>query len=537
MGSRTHARRAAVLATMLAVSSQGEWGLAAGQDPQRAFRAASETVTEPQDASVLRRRYVQSELSHNIDGEALVLDLFDDVSVLAFRNEGRASYEGRRSFVGKVANDPGSTVTLVERDGVVAGTVRTGGRLFKVRYAGSGVHAIEEVDGTALPGCATGAAQRVVTAGDTDGPVSPSAPAAVAGDGLPTMDVLVVYTAEARLAAGGTAAIESTIDLAVLETNQAFDNSGVGYRIELVKTHETDYVEVTSFNEMLGRLKNPSDGNMDEIHALRDMYGADLVSLIVGGSQYCGLAYVQANPGPGFEDWAFSVVARGCATGYYSFAHELGHNMGCQHDHQHTGEGAYDFSFGHRANDNSWRTIMAYAPGARINHYSNPAVSYGGEPTGVPTGSPEPANNAMTIETTAVFISEFRDAGVYAFGEGKLTSDGLLPLLSWEGRPEVSENDFKLELASAVEDSYGVVLRGQVHDPHPFFGGTLYFSQPFQRVGGMPIGVFGSAELTLDISAATIGATDYYQVVFRDERHADDTGVGITNAVKVTYVP
>ena len=34
----------------------------------------------------------------------------------------------------------------------------------------------------------------------------------------------------------------------------------------------------------------------------------------------------------------FSVVYRGCAVGYMSFAHELGHNMGAMHDKNQPGQ-------------------------------------------------------------------------------------------------------------------------------------------------------------------------------------------------------
>ena len=323
----------------------------------------------------------------------------------------------------------------------------------------------------------------------------------------------------------------------MLETNTAFANSGITHRLELVKAHEVAYSEPTSFSEMLLALRESDDGKLDEVHELRDMYGADLVSMVVAGSQYCGLGYLMVNPNPGFANYAFSVVARGCATGYYSFAHELGHNLGCQHDHNQGGSGAFDYSFGHHGPNQSWRTIMAYAPGTRIPHFSNPSVMHQGSPTGVVSAMSNAADNALTINQTSLVAEGFRDAGVYSFGAGKESSEGLVPAISWSGRPEVGENQFEVEVMDAIGDSYALVLRGGIHDPHTFFGGTLYFAQPFQRVGLFQTNLDGSGQIAIDIESASIGATDYYQVVFRDERHPDDTGIGITNALKVTYVP
>ena len=59
-----------------------------------------------------------------------------------------------------------------------------------------------------------------------------------------------------------------------------------------------------------------------EAHTLRSTYGADVVALIIDDAQYCGIAYL----GPGI-DLMFSVTAWNCATGYYTFGHEIGHNF------------------------------------------------------------------------------------------------------------------------------------------------------------------------------------------------------------------
>ena len=107
-----------------------------------------------------------------------------------------------------------------------------------------------------------------------------------------TIDVAVFYTPGAREAAGGAAAIEAVIDLMVAETNDAYAASGVRQRLALVARSEVPYVE-TDGNQDLRRLEDPSDGHLDEVHAIRDRVGADLVHLIV--SDYgglCGVAYI-----------------------------------------------------------------------------------------------------------------------------------------------------------------------------------------------------------------------------------------------------
>ena len=44
-------------------------------------------------------------------------------------------------------------------------------------------------------------------------------------------------------------------------------------------------------NDALTDLRSTSAGHIDELHALRNDYGADLVTLIEDEPQYCGIAY------------------------------------------------------------------------------------------------------------------------------------------------------------------------------------------------------------------------------------------------------
>ena len=107
-----------------------------------------------------------------------------------------------------------------------------------------------------------------------------------------TIDVAVVYTQAAREAAGGVAEIEAVIDLMIAQTNQAYEASGGHQRVALVARSETpSYVETRNGSLDLRRLRDPSDGYMDEVHVFRDR-GADLVHLIVDRSDVCGIAYL-----------------------------------------------------------------------------------------------------------------------------------------------------------------------------------------------------------------------------------------------------
>ena len=126
--------------------------------------------------------------------------------------------------------------------------------------------------------------------------------------------------------------MEGTVYLAMAETNQSYLNSDVNQRLRLAHVAEVSYTESGAFDTDLTALQNGSDGTMDNVQTLRNTFAADTVSLITETGDACGLGYFMSSVSNGFESFAYSVVKRSCATGYFSFGHELGHNMGADHD-------------------------------------------------------------------------------------------------------------------------------------------------------------------------------------------------------------
>jgi hypothetical protein len=273
-------------------------------------------------------------------GSRLGLNLFTDMALTAIleRLEERSPHDF--TWVGRVEGDNHSHVTLVVKDQVIVGNIRLPKALYQVRYAGHGRHIISEHTyedpfphqdpiPVALPAHAPPQGHDAL----------------LADDGL-TIDLLVVYTAAARAAAQGTTAMQALIELAVSETNTSYDNSDVAQRLRLVRTAEVAYTETGDMFKDLERLRQPADGFMDNVHTLRDTSGADVVALLVERASYCGLGYLMQTPSRAFADYAFGVVRRSCATGNYSFGHELGHMMGCDHDKNNSsGGGSYPYSF------------------------------------------------------------------------------------------------------------------------------------------------------------------------------------------------
>jgi hypothetical protein len=332
---------------------------------------------------------------------------FESPMVAVFNRWERISSTGL-ALIGYVQGIPESEVIFLSNGSMMTGTITLPGQLFQIKPVENVIHELQEIDPKSYP--------EHLEPIPVPGEPGFSTLYLPSPDDGTQIDVMVVYTAAARDAAGSTTAIESQIDLAVVETNQGYANSGVTQRIRLVHKEEINYNESGfDWNTALNRLQNTTDGYMDNVHTLRDTYHADVVVLIVSASNYCGLGYLMQTVSPSFAAYAFCLVSQDCATGYYSFAHEMGHNMGAHHDRVNAGgTGAYPYSYGYQAPDRAFRTIMAYnCPGGcqRINYWSNHEVNYNGQPTGILYTDPNSADNRRTLNNTVSTVANFRAGG------------------------------------------------------------------------------------------------------------------------------
>lgn len=168
------------------------------------------------------------------------------------------------------------------------------------------------------------------------------------------------------------------------------------------------------------------------IAAMRNAVGADVVSVVTDGFVnlgQCGVAFVQrpgctlptATPGCGvgaaFNGFAYNVVAHNCAIATDAFVHELGHNLGGEHDPANGAQPAqasFVFSFGHDVFGN-FETVMSVARPFNTQqelNFSNPNVVVRGAATGVANQR----HNAQTIENLFGAFCQFRDGPMFADG-------------------------------------------------------------------------------------------------------------------------
>lgn len=401
----------------------------------------------PADAKIIRSRAVSVDLAQltNLDptgGQVARFNLFDDAAYdVVFERFEPISAE-TFGWIGRLTGDVSGTFALVVVDDLVAMNIHTlQDGSYQVRHIADDVYAVIQVDPAAFPPCANGGDHIVgeqtahvrIIAGDS-APAQPPEAKPAATDEMSTsddspddtqtllsdqvIDVLVVYTSLARAAAGSTNAIKALINLGALEANDAYVNSGSHQSLNLVYVGEIAYTEPGSIETALDDLTNKHDGLLREVHDLRGIYGADMVSLIIENTSYCGLAWVLTEPAlESWHNWTFSAVRYDCVAGpNWSFAHELGHNMACFHDRDNVSPEApeplnpwaYGFRF-YGVSGTQWRTIMAYAPGNRIQYFSNPFVEYDGEFIGRPFGWEDPADNTRTLGRTASFMLGLRE--------------------------------------------------------------------------------------------------------------------------------
>lgn len=290
--------------------------------------------------------------------------------------------------------DPTNTVTVVRNGDKLTGTLHWQGETFQLRPLKTGDHALVALNSKAAPPDHPAEYAKLKTipmaAGDPDARVDT------------VIRVLVNYTSSAATASGD---INGLITLAVAETNQGYTNSGVLIDIILAGSGQVTYTQSGSFSTDLSRYRGTADGFMDSIHTTRNSVAADVAVLLINNSSSCGLASGIGSTAA----TAFAVAHWSCATGYYSFGHEIGHLQSARHDPATDGTTTpYAYGHGYRYTGNpSWRTIMAYncpAGCPRLNYWSNPAKLF----NGLPMGTTATSDNTRVLNTTRATVAAFR---------------------------------------------------------------------------------------------------------------------------------
>lgn len=305
--------------------------------------------------------------------------------------------------------------------------------------------------------------------------VAPPMAGAVATLAGPTVDLVLGYTTGFAAGLGGASQANTRLAYMVDTTNQAYVNSQVPGSVRLVKTLEVSYPDNTSNSDTLEKLTGYRSGSgqitpdaaFSALRAARDTYGADLVSLVrkfsTPENDGCGIAWLIGGSSDGTGNisqsdayFGYSVVSDGRDAGtdgknYFcreeTLAHELGHNMGSQHDRATATDngtvsyGVYPYSFGYKtaSSAGNFYDIMAYGDAGQTPYrvFSNPRVTYCG---GLPCGIENQADVARSLTNTMPTVATFRATVVAS------TSFAVKNDINGDGRSDILWRNFGSEL-------------------------------------------------------------------------------------------
>lgn len=255
------------------------------------------------------------------------------------------------------------------------------------------------------------------------------------------LDVLIVWTEEARTEAGGsinnpndTADIDALMVAAIDHTNTAFSNSAMSTVVTKFHTAKYDNFVYAGNGQYFIDLRNLRQNTA--IKNLRNQVGADTVIAFIGNDfnafGACGAAYVQTYPGctdletvscgvgVNFKEYSYAITTEFCSIWDDTFTHELGHNMGANHVDiagtnpeltsqwiQAVRTNGFPDAFGHRTT--GFKSIMSVfntpsnPTSARRLYFSNPNI----QADGINTGVLDTRNNARLIDQLTPVMSNY----------------------------------------------------------------------------------------------------------------------------------
>jgi hypothetical protein len=354
--------------------------------------------------------------------ETLSFPLFDGKTYEAKRVENEIRAMNDFTWRGKITEEKfAGDVILTYKNGFAAGLIYAADSVYEIVPNGDRLILVE-LNQAAFPECGGG-----IKSDETNQPQKSIARLSSVDSG-DRIDVLVLYTSPVKTTLGGDAQARVFAQQAVDAANTAYLNSKIRQRLRLVSAQETAVEETgTLGSELIAVRTNAA------VQTLREEYKADLVALISNSNDNCGIGYLM---GSGSPSYAFSVTSRNCAVGNLSFAHELGHNMGSQHNPEDGGSGAtHSYGYGHYVNG-VFRTVMSYVNQCqsgcpRRPFFSNPEITFSGFSTGLSNAR----DNARAINNTSDIIANYRYSGANLmmnnFNENESLPRNITRTLRW----------------------------------------------------------------------------------------------------------
>jgi len=316
--------------------------------------------------------------------------------------------DGSLAWYGRIEDDGGSVLLSVYEDAVF-GRIESMLGIYKIEPAKNGLYWIYEVDSSKA-------------FKSDDGGILPSEPYEIFGveedeeavtAAKTTVTALILYTKGFKAAYPG-AQLNAQVNFLVGVANTSYNNSKVRLQLKVVKKTKRNYTDEGDLLDALEDLQK-GKGKFKRVENWRDKYKADVVVLLrvfKPSNTSCGLGYMMSNISVGFARWAYSVSQVGSfledgMTRYCrdtTPAHEIGHNMGSNHNKGDTGC-VFPYSLGHRFVPGQYMTVMSYAANGeqRVAYWSNPKVKYLGNKTGTAK-----LNNGKSLKKVMKTVAKWR---------------------------------------------------------------------------------------------------------------------------------
>ena len=349
-------------------------------------------------------------------------------------------------------------------------------------------------------------------------PKTPARPTALGTNG--TVDVGIFYHSSMRdrWGLGLTGRLQFLVQL----YDTAMTDSLTGIRANLVHISEVSGTQNKSDSATLSDLKDGisnADGDFSGVAAIKAAKGIDIVTYIrrfkKSTHQDCGTGFVLGTGGShtiaassspfGFNTVSDNIDVDAPPSGSFSFcsvftlAHEIGHNMGNQHDSGTTPEdGVFSYSHGYKV-DTDFKTIMGTGSNTRLGFYSNPSLAKCTNPGG--SGQGTTACGTASADVARSMREQGKNVGNFNTPAARLVSS-ILPVSR-----SIQSNATATAFATIINPSGSGTATGCKLDlpgaaPGQF---TYQATSPVSAAADTPVGVPGGGVQNF-IFAITPGA-------------------------------
>lgn len=442
-------------------------------DPISFFKAKAGETVEEEVLNVIELQLVA--------GDRLILrsGIFADISATVY--SAYVSKDGNKLFFGEVGEE-GAFRLVVSPEGAVLGSVSTGMKSFNLSSLGN-VPVIELLDPfqNQLPEEAAPIqgesellepvelnVEEAIGNSRAAPPTNLKFPEYSAGE---TVIDIFFYHDEELFSSYAPSVI---IDYLVGYTNDIFDIMGVNLKVRAVGQKQIDIAEDSLDTDVLKDMRERNSPFAD-IDSYIQSTGADLIHYVRGSDSSggaCGLAHLAVQSGLGSRAYGVGLTAfrtEGCISLQdRSFAHEVGHNMGANHNRDDASSApAYYYSYGSRV-AGDYRTIMAYGGESTyplVRTFSWPEVTCYGSVCGSPPNRSDAADNRRSVRNTKRLVSGFGGDFEYAAIQEYPLNGNCSSGESFEGRGIRNSSAYDIEIKySAYLTSAGSIYYGKSYD-------------------------------------------------------------------------